>query len=100
MSTYLLVENASKSYGDIALFENITFVVNEGQKLALIAKNGTGKTTLLNILTGKDSFDSGSFYINKDIKVGYLEQDPQFSQELTVFQAAYSAPGDGLCLDK
>ena len=89
-----MVENASKSYGDIALFENITFVVNEGQKMALIAKNGTGKTTLLNILAGRDSFDSGSFYINKDIKVGYLEQDPQFSQELTVFQAAYSAPGE------
>lgn len=94
MSTYLLVENASKSYGDIALFENITFVVNEGQKLALIAKNGTGKTTLLNILAGRDSFDSGSFYINKDIKIGYLEQDPQFDPSLTVFQAAYGAPGE------
>lgn len=94
MSTYLLVENATKSYGDIVLFENITFVVNEGQKLALIAKNGTGKTTLLNILAGKDSFDSGSFYINKDIKVGYLEQDPKFDPELTIFQAAYGAPGE------
>lgn len=94
MSTYLLVENATKSYGDIVLFENITFVVNEGQKLALIAKNGTGKTTLLNILAGRDSFDSGSFYINKDIKVGYLEQDPKFDPELTIFQAAYGAPGE------
>jgi ABC transport system ATP-binding/permease protein len=94
MSTYLLVENASKSYGDIALFENITFVVNEGQKLALIAKNGTGKTTLLNILSGKDNFDAGSFYINKDIKVGYLEQDPQFNPQLTIFQAAYGSPGE------
>ena len=94
MSTYLLVENASKSYGDIALFENITFAVNEGQKLALIAKNGTGKTTLLNILSGRDSFDSGSFYINKDLKIGYLAQDPQFDSELTVFQAAYGAPGE------
>ncbi len=94
MSTYLLVENASKSYGDIELFENLTFVVNEGQKIALIAKNGTGKTTLLNIFTGKDSFDAGSFYINKDIKVGYLEQDPQFNPKLTVFQAAYGSPGE------
>lgn len=94
MNTYLLVENASKAYGDIQLFENLTFVVNEGQKIALIAKNGTGKTTLLNIFTGKDSFDAGSFYINKDIKVGYLEQDPQFNPQLTVFQAAYSSPGE------
>ncbi|HEY4786820.1 MAG TPA: ATP-binding cassette domain-containing protein, partial [Bacteroidales bacterium] len=94
MSTYLLVENASKAYGDIVLFDNITFGVNEGQKMALIAKNGTGKTTLLNILAGRDSFDSGSFYLNKDIKVGYLEQDPKFNPELTIFQAAYGAPGE------
>jgi ABC transport system ATP-binding/permease protein len=93
MSTYLLVENASKSFGDINLFSNITFVVNEGRKIALIAKNGAGKTTLLNILAGNDSFDSGSFYINKDIKTGYLEQDPHFDPALTVFQAVYGAPG-------
>jgi ABC transport system ATP-binding/permease protein len=93
MSTYLLVENASKSFGDINLFSNITFVVNEGMKMALIAKNGTGKTTLLNILAGKDTFDAGSFYINKDIKTGYLEQDPHFNNDLTVFQAVYGAPG-------
>jgi ATP-binding cassette subfamily F protein uup len=67
--------------------------VNEGRKVALIAKNGTGKTTLLNILVGKDSFDSGSYYLNKDIKIGYLEQDPQFDAHLTVFQAIYGAPG-------
>jgi ABC transport system ATP-binding/permease protein len=94
MSTYLLVEGASKAYGDISLFENITFAVNEGRKIALIAKNGSGKTSLLNILAGKDSFDKGSFYINKDIKVGYLEQDPQFDPKFTLFQAAYSAPGE------
>lgn len=94
MSTYLLIENASKAYGDIQLFQNLTFVINEGQKIALVAKNGSGKTTLLNILTDKDSFDKGSFYINKDIKVGYLEQDPQFRPNQTVFEAAYSAPGE------
>src|SRR6266568_1642846 len=94
MSTYLLVENATKAYGDILLFENATFVINEGQKIALIAKNGSGKTTLLNILTGLDSFDKGNFYINKDIKVGYLEQDPKFNPELTIFQAAYGSPGE------
>jgi ABC transport system ATP-binding/permease protein len=94
MSTYLLVENATKTFGDITLFNNLNFVVNEGRKIALIAKNGTGKTTLLNILAGKDSFDSGSFYINSDIKTGYLEQDPQFDVNLTVFQAVYGAQGE------
>jgi ATP-binding cassette subfamily F protein uup len=94
MSTYLLIENASKSFGDINLFRNITFSVNEGRKVALIAKNGAGKTTLLNILAGRDSFDTGSYYINKDIKTAYLEQDPQFDQSLTVFQAVYGSPGE------
>jgi ABC transport system ATP-binding/permease protein len=94
MSTYILIENASKSFGDIRLFNNISFNLTEGSKTALIAKNGSGKTTLLNILAGKDSFDSGSFYINKDIKVGYLEQDPQFKAHLTMFQAIYGSPGE------
>jgi ABC transport system ATP-binding/permease protein len=93
MSTYLLVENASKSFGDIALFEGISLGVEEGQKVGLIAKNGAGKTTLLNILSGKDSFDSGSLYTNRDIKTGYLEQDPHFDPELTLFQAVYGASG-------
>ncbi len=94
MSTYLLIENASKSFGDINLFSNITFSVYEGRKVAIIAKNGAGKTTLLNILAGKDSFDTGSYYINKDIKTAYLEQDPTFDQSLTVFQAVYGSPGE------
>jgi ATP-binding cassette subfamily F protein uup len=94
MSTYLLIENASKSFGDINLFSNITFSINEGRQVAIIAKNGAGKTTLLNILAGKDSFDTGSYYINKDIKTAYLEQDPTFDQSLTVFQAVYGSPGE------
>ncbi len=94
MSTYLLIENASKSFGDINLFRNITFGVNEGRKVAIIAKNGAGKTTLLNILAGMDSFDTGSYYINKDIKTAYLQQDPQFDLNLTVFQAVYGSPGE------
>jgi ATP-binding cassette subfamily F protein uup len=93
MSTYLLVENASKSYGDVLLFEDINFSVTEGQKIALIAKNGSGKTTLLNVLSGKDTFDKGSFYINKDVKIGYLEQNPQFDPESTIFEAAFGASG-------
>src|SRR4030042_2486173 len=93
MSHYLRVENAFKSFGNVTLFNNITMVVNEGRKVALIAKNGSGKTTLLNILSGKDTFDSGRYYLNKDIKLGYLEQDPQFDPGLTLFQAVYGAPG-------
>jgi ABC transport system ATP-binding/permease protein len=94
MSTYLLVEEASKAYGDILLFDKMTFSVIEGQKIALIAKNGSGKTTLLNIISGKDSFDSGSFYINKDIKTTYLEQNPLFGQQLTIFQAVFGSSGE------
>jgi ATP-binding cassette subfamily F protein uup len=94
MATYLLVENATKAFGDIELFENITFSINEGEKIALIAKNGSGKTTLLNILAGRDTFDKGSYYINKDIKTGYLDQDPHFDKNLTVFEAAFGASGE------
>ncbi len=94
MSTYLLIENASKAFGDISLFKNITFNLTEGSKSALIAKNGSGKTTLLNILAGRDSFDTGSYYLNKDIKVAYLEQNPQFDTECTMFQTIYGAPGE------
>ncbi len=90
MQTYLLIENATKAYGDILLFENITFVVNERQKIGLVGKNGSGKTTLLKILSGKDQFDEGNLYVN-DVKVGYLEQDPQFLPELTVFEAVYGS---------
>lgn len=93
MSTCLLVENASKSFGDINLFSHITFNVNEGRKVALVAKNGSGKTTLLNILAGKDTFDTGNYYLNRDLKTGYLEQDPQFDPGLTLFQTVYGAPG-------
>jgi ATP-binding cassette subfamily F protein uup len=94
MINYLLVENAYKSFGDISLFNDITFGVNEGDKMALIAKNGAGKTTLMNIIAGEDSFDSGNCYVNKNIKLGYLEQDPTFDPSLTMFQAVYGASGD------
>lgn len=93
MNVYLQVENASKSFGDIDLFSNISFSINEGEKVALIAKNGSGKTTLLNILSGLDTFDTGKFYLNKDIRISYLQQDPQFNPELTVFETIYDAPG-------
>jgi ATP-binding cassette subfamily F protein uup len=94
MLNYLSVENASKSFGELTLFDHITFSVDEGQKVALIARNGAGKTTLLNIIDGKDSFDGGNYYINRDIKIGYIQQDPQFDPALTLFQAVYGASGE------
>lgn len=94
MNTYLLIENASKAFGDIKLFDNMTLVINEGQKIALIGRNGSGKTTLLNILSKLDEFDQGSFYINKDIKTGYLPQDPQFDPGNTILQAIFKSQNE------
>lgn len=81
---YLTVENISKSYGELTLFENISFSVHKDQKIAFIAKNGTGKTSILNILSGDDVADSGNIIYRKDIKVSFLSQDPKFDKSLTV----------------
>jgi ATP-binding cassette subfamily F protein uup len=91
---YLLVENLSKSYGEKQLFKNITFGLNRGQKVALIARNGTGKTSLLNIIMGKDIPDDGRVVIRKDIKVSYLSQIPVFDEELTVLEALLTSEND------
>ena len=91
---YLLVENLSKSYGEKQLFKNITFGLNRGQKVALIARNGTGKTSLLNIIMGKDIPDDGRVVIRKDIKVSYLSQIPEFDEELTVLEALLTSEND------
>ena len=72
----LSAENLSKSYGERVLFSGLTFGINQGQKVALIARNGTGKSTLLNILAGKDAPDSGQVTCRKGLRVAYLEQDP------------------------
>ncbi len=96
MNTYLLIENAAKVYGELILFDNITLVINQGQKIALVGRNGSGKTTLLNIIAGIDSFDRGNIYLNKDIKVGYLKQDPQFKPEYTIFQAVFDSQNEML----
>jgi len=86
MPGYLQIENISKSYGSKVLFENIAFNINEGDKVALIAPNGAGKTSLLRILAGKDSSDSGGrVTFLKDIRIAFLEQDYSFSTEETVF---------------
>jgi len=81
---YLTVENISKSYGELTLFENISFSVHKDQKIAFIAKNGTGKTSILNILSGDDVADSGNIIYRKDIKVSFLSQDPKFDKSLTI----------------
>lgn len=81
---YLSVEGLSKSYGEKILFENISFGIAKGQKTALIARNGTGKTTLLNILAGKEIADKGSVVFRKDIKIAYLSQNPQFERGATI----------------
>ncbi len=86
MSEILKVENLSKAYGNKTLFEDISFVINEKDKVALIAKNGTGKTSLLNIITGKDIADSGNFRLKNNISFGFLEQEPKFENSGTVIE--------------
>lgn len=81
---YVSAEGISKSYGIQPLFENISFHIEEGDKIALVARNGTGKSTLLKILAGKETPDSGKIWINKDVDVVLLEQEPVFSEELSV----------------
>ncbi len=94
MVNYLSVENLTYHWGDIRLFNNLNFGVNEGQKTALIARNGTGKTTLLNMLTGKMQPDSGRIVFNDSIKVGYLEQSPYFNNDNTVIEQVFDAGSD------
>lgn len=86
---YLTVENISKSYGELTLFENISFSVHKNQKIAFVAKNGTGKTSILNILSGDDVADSGNVIYRKDIKVSFLSQDPKFDSNLTVEETIF-----------
>ena len=73
---YLSVENIAKSYGERRLFENISFGINKDQKVGFVAKNGTGKTSLLNILAGTDSPDEGQVIYRNDIRVAFLSQEP------------------------
>ena len=86
---YLTVENISKSYGELTLFENLSFSIHKDQKIAFVAKNGTGKTSILNMLAGKDTADSGQIIYRKDITVAVLSQDPELNQDLTVEEAIF-----------
>ena len=83
----LNIDKLTKSFGDLVLFEDISFGIEQGQKIGLIAKNGSGKTTLLNIIAGKEDYDSGS--VRNDLRVGYLEQAPSYPEEMTVLQACF-----------
>ena len=92
--SYLQVENLTKSYGDRVLFADVTFGVNEGDKIGIIAKNGTGKSTLLSILAGRESADSGSVVFSNGLRVGYLEQMPEFEDSDTVMEACMGGGGE------
>ncbi len=91
---YLSVENISKSYGERTLFDNISFGINKDQKIAFIAKNGSGKTTIMNILTGKDEADTGQVVIRKEIKMAFLSQVPDLQEELTIEESIFASDNE------
>lgn len=93
MTSYLQIENLTKSYGDRMLFADVTFGINEGDKIGLIAKNGMGKTTLLRCIAGMESYDSGAVVFRSDIKVGFLEQLPQLDGSLSVLDTCLADSG-------
>ncbi|EAR00115.1 ABC-F family ATP-binding cassette domain-containing protein [Maribacter sp. HTCC2170] len=92
----LSVENIAKSYGELVLFDNLSFGVNKDQKIALIAKNGDGKTSILNILSGKDTPDSGLVNYRKGVRVSFLEQEPAMNPDLTVEETIFASDNDVL----
>lgn len=94
MVSYLQVDKLTKSFGDRILFEDISFGIAKGEHIGIIAQNGNGKTTLLNIIAGIEDYDSGSITFHSDIKVGYLMQNPSFAPELTILQACFNSPNE------
>ncbi|MDX1759925.1 MAG: ABC-F family ATP-binding cassette domain-containing protein [Arenibacter algicola] len=92
----LTVENISKSFGELSLFSNISFGINKDQKIALIAKNGSGKTSILNILSGKDASDSGQINSRKGIRISFLEQEPELDPKLTVEETIFASDNEVL----
>ena len=91
---YLDVQNLTKSFGAQVLFKDISFSIAEGQHVGLVAQNGTGKSTLLSILTGKEGYDSGSIIYRNDLRVGMLEQSPHFDPEESVLDACFNHEGN------
>ncbi len=85
------LQNISKWYGDFLLYDDLTLYITEGSRIGLIAKNGTGKSTLLNIIAGKQSADGGEISFRRDITIGYLAQEPEFDRSLTVLETVYNS---------
>lgn len=96
MKPFIQAENISKRWGELMLFEDISFTVSEGQKVALIARNGTGKSTLLNMLAGKDTPDSGSVTVTNNIRIGYFEQIPKLNPKHTVLEEIFETDDEKL----
>ena len=96
MTSYLQAEGLTKSFGERVLFENLSLAVGEGQRIGLIAKNGTGKTTLLNILAGKEDYEAGRITRRRDLKIAYLEQDPKLPAGKTVLDACLTGDSPAL----
>ena len=94
MNPYLDVQHLTKSFGALLLFEDISFSIGEGQRVGLIAKNGTGKSTLLSILAGREGYDDGNIVFRRDLKVGILEQEPKFNANESVLDACFNHHGD------
>ena len=97
---YLTVENISKSYGELRLFKNISFSIHKGEKIAFVAKNGTGKTSILNIISGEDEPDYGTTTYRKGLKVSYLPQEPKLNSSLTIEQTIFESDNDVLKIIK
>lgn len=93
---YLSVENISKSYGERVLFENLSFGINKDQKIAFVAKNGTGKTSILRIITGEDTPDDGQIVMRKEIKMAFLSQEPNLQGELTIEESIFASDNETL----
>ncbi|MDV6168438.1 ABC-F family ATP-binding cassette domain-containing protein [Flavobacterium sp. DG1-102-2] len=91
---YLSVENISKSFGERTLFENISFGINKDQKIAFVAKNGTGKTSILKIINGEDMPDTGQVVIRKEIKMAFLSQEPNLDPELTIEESIFASDNE------
>jgi ATP-binding cassette subfamily F protein uup len=96
MTPYIQAENLSKRFGNLLLFENISFTVFEGQKVALIAKNGTGKTTLITLLAGIDSPDSGKITLKNGVRIGYFEQSPELNPEHSALNEIFASSNEKL----
>ena len=91
---YLSVENIAKSFGERALFENLSFGINKDQKIAFVAKNGTGKTSILKIITGEDQPDAGQVVMRKEIKMAFLSQEPNLQPELTIEESIFASDSE------